>query len=284
MSAGRYRRVNTTNWRNVRASLQGFDDVCGRLYDCAIDISNWWASLRVQLNEDNTESSRHLAGAQPCSTRQHGADGGRCQSVPVLSNCQQWSEISAFYSIKSSARRIKTSREWRHPPSTSCGDSVRYVVQSARNSSLRYSSLDRFGEARLMTTKVLAGLPSCRFNASRTLQRGWFSTRRMCDHGTTVWRKLHWSPAHMRVNYELWTMHCDALNSYRTVSNVLHRYDSFRRRQLDEVWIVFHRHRSVSATEMSHGNYAIGERGFFIDLDCLRGVQCGSVKKKLGGR
>jgi len=35
--------------------LEGVDDVRGRLCDCIIDISNWCASRRLQLNENKTE-------------------------------------------------------------------------------------------------------------------------------------------------------------------------------------------------------------------------------------
>jgi len=36
-------------------SLEGVDDVRGRLRDCTTDISNWCASRRLQLNENKTE-------------------------------------------------------------------------------------------------------------------------------------------------------------------------------------------------------------------------------------
>jgi len=35
--------------------LEGVDDVHGRLRDCTTDISNWCASCRLQLKENNTE-------------------------------------------------------------------------------------------------------------------------------------------------------------------------------------------------------------------------------------
>jgi len=65
--------------------------------DCTTDISNWCASRPLQLKTE-------LASMQ--------------LTVAVPSNHQQLSE---FYSIKNSAWR-STSREWRFPASTNCGD------------------------------------------------------------------------------------------------------------------------------------------------------------------
>jgi Reverse transcriptase (RNA-dependent DNA polymerase) len=38
----------------ARTTLEGVDDVRGRLRDCTTDISHWCASRRLQLNENKT--------------------------------------------------------------------------------------------------------------------------------------------------------------------------------------------------------------------------------------
>jgi len=102
--------------------------------------SNLCASCRLQVNKDKTV----LAWFAKCSRGQHGAYGDRRYSIinpppVVITVCMYVSEISAFYSIKNSAWH-NTSQDWRHPASISCGDSVRYVVQSAKSSSLSWST------------------------------------------------------------------------------------------------------------------------------------------------
>jgi len=129
------------------------------------------------------------------------------------------------------------------------------AVETKSDTSSRSSTLSFFTRpscwGSTMATQFLQVYLSLPFNASKMQQGGWFSTYEW----VITWLQLrqpHWLPDDMKVNYKLSTM----THSIHTGQS--HQYGSFHRRQLDEVWIVFRRHCSVSATKMSHDNRQMG--------------------------
>jgi len=146
-------------------------------------------------------------------------------------------ETSAFYSITNSAWH-NTSQEWRHRASTSCGD---YVVQSDRNSSLSWSTRSTCRGS----STAAQFLQVCHYAASTRPKRSSSADSRPKNEWT---RDISFATAPLptrRYASTTQTVHHDAFNSHWTVFNILRQFGSFRRRQLDEVWIAFDRNRSL---------------------------------------